>query len=281
MTGKRICDGCGQRRAVVTGLCLRCYRRKAAGKPLVDPQVARIGQIDGHGQYGIFDDDGSTVLCHECGRRLKGLAFHVNRAHGMSAAQYREAHGLARGLALISADLRDTRSELSRSRIGTPAWNRFEAARDPAAAAAARDLSNFSAQVRLGRAQQSRANGRTARQAKVRTCPHCGAQWCPLPGGYNLKTCRSKECQHAERSANATARALKAATEQRPLTPDETQKLRDLTGHQLLDLVRALLQDGIQQRTIAPAIGISPAGLSRLLHGHHVPSTDQPRPALP
>ena len=46
------------------------------------------------GRYGILDLDETGVLCHECGRRLRGLGTHLLKAHDMTAADYRDAHGL-------------------------------------------------------------------------------------------------------------------------------------------------------------------------------------------
>ncbi|MEO6702586.1 MAG: MucR family transcriptional regulator [Jatrophihabitantaceae bacterium] len=74
----------------------------------------RVGDRDGYGRFGELDDDGQTVLCHECGRRRRSLGRHI-RVHGMTAAEYRQAHGLSTGCSLIGAELRGRLSELTRS----------------------------------------------------------------------------------------------------------------------------------------------------------------------
>lgn len=52
------------------------------------------GDRDGHGRYGVLDqDDRGWLLCHECGHWWRHLAAHV-RAHGLHARDYRAAHGL-------------------------------------------------------------------------------------------------------------------------------------------------------------------------------------------
>ncbi|WP_062214678.1 MucR family transcriptional regulator [Streptomyces sp. NBRC 109706] len=66
------------------------------------------GDRDGYGQYGILDDDGERVLCHECGRRYRQLPYHINRAHGMTAVEYRAAHGLSVTQPLASDSLTAT-----------------------------------------------------------------------------------------------------------------------------------------------------------------------------
>lgn len=55
----------------------------------------RVGDRDGHGFYGQLSIavDG-RLLCHECGRTYLHLGTHAQRAHGLSSAQYRAAHGL-------------------------------------------------------------------------------------------------------------------------------------------------------------------------------------------
>ncbi|MGW1189233.1 MucR family transcriptional regulator [Streptomyces sp. NPDC002559] len=65
----------------------------------------KYGDRDGHGQHGILDDDGQTLLCHECGKRYISLSAHL-RSHGMSSAMYRAAHGLSPALPLWSTQYR-------------------------------------------------------------------------------------------------------------------------------------------------------------------------------
>ncbi|MFI1189404.1 MucR family transcriptional regulator [Streptomyces californicus] len=258
---------------------MRCYKRVRAGRPPADGELARFGQPDGHGLYGILDDDGQSVLCHECGGRYRSLGGHAFGAHGMTADEYKAAHGLARSRSLASSALRETFSARSVAQVGTAAWQRFEAARDPQAAADARTFPPGPAQARRLLAENAVRNGRKARKTVVRTCPECGAQWCPLPGGYNRTTCRAPECVRAQAAKAAGERARRQREAIRPLTDDERDSLRRLTGAALLILVRQLLGEGMRQRTLAVALGISEAGMSRLLSGHRVPSVDRPRPA--
>lgn len=53
-----------------------------------------VGDTDGHGHYGILDEDDRGLLCHECGRRYRHLATHISGGHHITVAQYREKHGL-------------------------------------------------------------------------------------------------------------------------------------------------------------------------------------------
>ena len=57
--------------------------------------------------HGHLADDGERVQCHECGRWYRALATHLDRTHSMTAAQYREQHGLPRTQPLMSAASRD------------------------------------------------------------------------------------------------------------------------------------------------------------------------------
>lgn len=49
-----------------------------------------------------YSEDGERIQCHVCGRWLGGLPSHISRAHDMTAAEYKEAYGLARGQSLWS-----------------------------------------------------------------------------------------------------------------------------------------------------------------------------------
>lgn len=76
------------------------------------------GGPDGHGRYGILDRSGGRVLCHECGRWWRHLGTHLAGTHGIRAADYRRAHGLSSGTALVGdsvqAKLRDASSRPER-----------------------------------------------------------------------------------------------------------------------------------------------------------------------
>ena len=272
-----LCQGCGERPKVAKDLCLRCYKRRARGLPPTDPNLERLGLPDGHGHFGVLDEDDSGLLCHECGSRQPYLGNHVAMAHGMTADQYRAAHGLPRGRGLIDSRVREAYSKRSSAQLGTAAWKRLEAARDPAAASAARDLQNLPARTLESLVQRAVTIGKGTKKVQVRTCPFCGAQWCPLPGGYTRKTCRSDECLQASRDQARAARQLQLEHRTR-LTPQEAARLRSACADDGLEqLIRAHLADGVAQRDLAPAIGISEAGLSRFLNGRSIPSLSRPR----
>ncbi|MEY9842524.1 MucR family transcriptional regulator [Streptacidiphilus sp. EB103A] len=281
MTGtmKRPCTACSERVAVAKGLCLRCYKRARRGRPDPGGDARAYGQPDGFGRYGVLEDDGQSVLCHECGGSFQSLAAHAAGAHGMTADQYRAAHGLSRGQGLVCAQVSAKFSANSRSRIGSESWKRFERARDPQAASAARTFPADAAQTRHVQVVGAQALGRATRKGTVRSCRVCGAQWCPLPGGYNRVTCRSAECLAADKNRSAREHAKSRAAGIRPLSDQEREQLRTLTGPALRDLVLRLVRDhGMAQRGLAPVVGLSEAGLSRFLKGTRVPSADKPRP---
>lgn len=56
----------------------------------------QVGDQDGFGTFGVVDETADGLLCHECGRRFTHLGLHVYKAHEMSAAEYRQSHGLGR-----------------------------------------------------------------------------------------------------------------------------------------------------------------------------------------
>lgn len=92
-----------------------------------------VGDRDGFGRYGVVDEDDAGLLCHECGRRFAHLGLHAWRSHGMSAVDYRQAHGLSRG-GLVTTVTRQTIADNARRTLETkPA---FIKARDPAVASA-------------------------------------------------------------------------------------------------------------------------------------------------
>lgn len=143
--------GC-DRDAVSHGLCLKHYRR-ARGK-YADEAAPRVGQPIGAGVYGsVTVDEEGRLICHECGQACLSLAAHVVRAHGMSAAEYREVYELPRSTKLTAVSVRE--------RIGVSAaspenLSRLARVRDPKAAADARTDETFKA---VSRAQRVRLSG--------------------------------------------------------------------------------------------------------------------------
>ncbi|GAB3622597.1 hypothetical protein GCM10027418_06790 [Mariniluteicoccus endophyticus] len=68
------------------------------------------------------DTDG-RLICHDCGKGVRHLATHARMAHGYATAEdYREAHGLARVVRLVSADASAAMSE---------AWEKGRSWREP------------------------------------------------------------------------------------------------------------------------------------------------------
>ncbi|MCF3940680.1 MucR family transcriptional regulator [Gordonia sp. GW1C4-4] len=95
--------GCPDR-ATGSGYCSR-HRvlevRTRTTRPATDgDEIPRSG----FGLYGRLDDDGHTVLCHECGRRLRHINARHLAGHDMTAADYRLAHGISPMVGLISSD---------------------------------------------------------------------------------------------------------------------------------------------------------------------------------
>ena len=121
------------------------------------------GSPDGHGRYGILDrDDDRRPICHECGRAFEHLATHV-RVHRISAAEYRERHGLSPGLTLVG--------DASRARMSA-AWERHRSThlttldehRDPNAAREASRESRWSPQQVAGAQARGAARPGTHRR---------------------------------------------------------------------------------------------------------------------
>lgn len=132
--------GCA-RAAVSHGVCLKHYKR-ARGKHADEP-APRVGQPVGAGVYGrITEDEEGRLICHECGQACLSLAAHIVRAHGMSAAEYREVYELPRTTKLVAASVR----ERTGARATSPEnLARLARARDPQAAADARTPDTFRA----------------------------------------------------------------------------------------------------------------------------------------
>ena len=112
------------------------YKRHRAGRDLSEPAV---GAPSGHGRYGLLDVDGDLVLCHECGGWYRSVGSHAARSHGMTARDYKITHGLPLRSPLMAPDLVDGHRKRGAERVGSEAWKRLEAKRDPTKAARARD----------------------------------------------------------------------------------------------------------------------------------------------
>jgi hypothetical protein len=155
--------------------------------------VSRFGDPVGFGRYGILEQGADGLRCHLCGAWHRHLGLHVWRAHGLTAAQYREAHGLLRSRGLVAEDLR-------RVMVATAAANydsntALMSARNPKAATAARlqEGKAASAQEAEERDRRMAEVGRSGRRGTVVVCGWCGAAFCPLIGSSRRRFC-SRSC---------------------------------------------------------------------------------------
>ncbi|MEV6394591.1 MucR family transcriptional regulator [Streptomyces sp. NPDC051907] len=73
-------------------------------------------RTSGHPDFGrlIRDEATDTVVCHVCGQAFRSLGAHV-RAHGMTAAEYRQEFGLMRTRALNARSLSQQQSRTRRA----------------------------------------------------------------------------------------------------------------------------------------------------------------------
>lgn len=133
------------------------------------------GDPDGFGHYGVVDEDADGLLCHECGRRFTHLGLHAFNADELSAAEYRVAHGLARSRGLVVSETRATLAENARRSL--PGKAQFKAARDPAAATAARRAAGSKMSPEGLAASRSRTGH--GRLGIVVVCEWCSAEFCP------------------------------------------------------------------------------------------------------
>lgn len=150
----------------------------------------RLGERDGFGRFGDLDDDGTTVLCHECGRRLKSIAAHVVRAHDIAARDYKIRHGLPLGQPLCSTAVSERMSAGVRAVHGADYMRAIAAKidQDVATHRHRETLAEFTSGLRAQRRHLTR-------REEVWTCPGCGAQWCNLattdaPRATCSETCR-------------------------------------------------------------------------------------------
>ena len=117
----------------------------------------KVGDVDGHGLFGVLDETAEGLLCHDCGWRGQHLGLHVYRAHGLTASGYRLAHGLKRKRGLVSATTRAVITQNATLRYTKPASAAFRRARDPQGAAL----------VRLARGLPASAEAAAARDVVV------------------------------------------------------------------------------------------------------------------
>ena len=168
----------------------------------------QVGEPDGHGLFGVLDEDAEGLLCHICGWRGPHLGLHAYKAHGIRARQYKLEHGLRRSKGLVPAAVLEKLAE--RGAVQMPSRTALVAGRDPSKATAARlaaglPLSPAGAVASASAGQTHRGQRRTG---IVVTCAECGAEFCPLLGASTRKFCtRSCASRHNRRRALQSGRA--------------------------------------------------------------------------
>lgn len=157
------------------------------------PDMGRLGEPAGFGRCGVLDQGPDGLRCHLRSAWHGHLGLHVWRAQGMTAAQYREAHGLLRGWGLVAEDLRQAMAATAAAHYDSQAA--VAAARDPAAATALRlqQRKAASAQEARDRDEPMSQVGRSGRHGGVVVCAWCRAQFCPLTGAARRRFC-SRSC---------------------------------------------------------------------------------------
>ena len=236
----RFCDA----KAIALGLCRRHYSQQRRHGTAEEDASPEIGSPSGHGQWGIIDRDETSIGCHECGARVVRLGAHLG-VHGMSVAEYRVAHGLPRSVGLVSLGEARLMSERALARVGSPGWQRLEAARDPQMAAASRDAAALRAPavVRHAAAQATKMAAESRGSGRVKECPVCGAGF----RGRN-RTCGAG-CAAVWRRRDRAPRIPKA--EVAALRADPSR------------LVPVWLDQGFSRVRIAEALGVDPTWVYR------------------
>jgi hypothetical protein len=172
----------------------------------------QVGEPDGHGLFGLLDEDADGLLCHICGWRGPHLGLHAYKGHGMSARQYKLEHGLRRSKGLVATAVLEKLAERGAAQM--PSRTGFVAARDPRRATAAR-LAGGMPLSPAGAAAS--ASGRQTPRVKRRleivvTCEECGAEFCPLRMARRRKFCtRSCASRYNRRRASQSRPAVDQA----------------------------------------------------------------------
>ena len=165
------------------------------------------GDRDGYGRYGYLDGDETHIVCHECGKLYRALGTHLMKAHDMTAAEYKQAHGLPRGMGLVAPETRRAQSLHALSQVGTPEWERMVEKRDPTVASHARTPESFTSRgvVAERKAATARANIKGVRKPVTRRCVVCGEL---LTEARGRATCsdRCSRIHRYERAAKPGAR---------------------------------------------------------------------------
>jgi len=152
-----ICRAPGCARVVAAkDLCHRHYKRRRRGAPLIEAERL-VGSLSGFGQLGVmtYDAAGDHVMCHECGQWFRALSSHINSTHGLSGAEYRVLHGIARKAPLVAPLLSQTRRERMRELCASPDGRHWREG-------LFRPVSNVQASAAAATANRSRAVGASA-----------------------------------------------------------------------------------------------------------------------
>ena len=146
------------------------------------------GDKDGYGRYGYVDETADGLLCHECGKHYKSIGAHANGAHGMTADEYRAAHGIPQRIPLVTKAISQDMSKRSSERVGTEAWQRLVEKRDPTAAARSKTPEAYKLRGNdlAKKSEVSRKNIAGARKPITRKCITCGAL---IRGRKGIDTC--------------------------------------------------------------------------------------------
>lgn len=152
----------------------------------------RVGQPDGHGRDGMVYETADGLLCHDCGRRFTHLGLHVFKAHDLTAAEYRRAHGLSHRGLVTKETAQTTAGNVRRTMRSR---ERFIQARDPAAGSAAqrRGPDAISPAGPEAIRQAGRVRRGRYRSGTVVTCEWCGVDFCPLVAAARRRFC-SRPC---------------------------------------------------------------------------------------
>lgn len=95
-------------------------------------------------RHGYLDEWDGRLICHECGRGYLHLATHARAAHDLTAAEYRERHGLGMSTSLVASSVAaDMRERASRPEM----LARLATVRDPDALAAHRGRQSWRPEV--------------------------------------------------------------------------------------------------------------------------------------
>lgn len=149
-----------------------------------------VGDHDGHGLYGTLDDDGTTVLCHECGKRFVSIGTHLRHSgHGLTARQYKIKHGLTLSTPLNTKS-HSAKLSTSIAAVMTPdVMDKIRERVDQTTAAERRRQSRTEYSAPLNQIGGRQRLNAQIRRDQIWTCAVCEAQWCLLSPSAARATC--------------------------------------------------------------------------------------------